>query len=149
MKETRHNVVPRERGQSLVEFGLVLPIVLLMIFGIIEFGRIANGLLSANHCANELARYAIVGRTADDVIEYARSEDNTRCPTLDLNRPDAELLVDVEFPAGVGVGKLVVVQVEYPVELIFPGVRDLFEDGIYRAPGRASLRMERSFIGSD
>ena len=32
--------IRRQEGQSLVEFALVIPIFLLLLFGIIEFGRI-------------------------------------------------------------------------------------------------------------
>jgi hypothetical protein len=49
-----------ERGQALVELALVLPILLVILFGITQF---ALGLNSANdqtHIANEVARYATV-----------------------------------------------------------------------------------------
>ena len=49
-----------ERGQATVEFAIVLPLVLLLIVGMIEFGKAFNYWLSLNHLANETARWAAV-----------------------------------------------------------------------------------------
>ena len=45
-----------ERGQATVEFAIVLPLVLLILVGLIEFGKAFNYWLSLNHLANEGAR---------------------------------------------------------------------------------------------
>jgi Flp pilus assembly protein TadG len=52
-----------DRGQAMVEFALVLPLLLLLIFGIFDFGRAINYWIDATHMANEAARYAAVGNT--------------------------------------------------------------------------------------
>jgi hypothetical protein len=49
-------------GQSLVEFALMLPILLLLFFGIIEFARIFHAWLTVEHSAREAARYAVSGQ---------------------------------------------------------------------------------------
>jgi len=49
-----------ERGQSLVEFVLVLPILLLFVLGIIEFGWLFNARISITSAAREGARVAAV-----------------------------------------------------------------------------------------
>jgi len=51
-----------ERGQALVEFVLLLPIFLMLVFGMIEFGRAFNYWIDMTHLANEGARYAAVNR---------------------------------------------------------------------------------------
>jgi Flp pilus assembly protein TadG len=61
MSRTRHRLAD-ERGQSLVEFALVLPILLFVVFGAIELARGVNYWLDANHIANEGARWAEVSR---------------------------------------------------------------------------------------
>ena len=48
------------RGQSLVEFALVLPIFAIMLFGIIDFGRYVFTANSLNNGAREAARFASV-----------------------------------------------------------------------------------------
>ena len=45
----------------MVEFALVLPLLLLLVFGIFDFGRAINYWIDATHLANETARYAAVG----------------------------------------------------------------------------------------
>lgn len=50
----------REDGQALVELALVLPVLLLVVFGIVDFGRAMNYDTQATHLANEAARYAAV-----------------------------------------------------------------------------------------
>ncbi|MDW8067346.1 MAG: TadE/TadG family type IV pilus assembly protein [Anaerolineae bacterium] len=47
------------RGQSMVEFALVLPVLLLIIFLIIEGALILQGYLAVQHAAREAARWAI------------------------------------------------------------------------------------------
>jgi len=49
-----------ERGQSLVEFTIVIPIFLAMLFGIFDLGRVVWANNSLAQAAREGARYAIV-----------------------------------------------------------------------------------------
>jgi Flp pilus assembly protein TadG len=51
-----------ERGQATVEFALILPIVLLLVVGMIEFAKGFNYWLNLNHLANEGARWAAVNK---------------------------------------------------------------------------------------
>jgi TadE-like protein len=48
-----------ERSQSLVEFALVAPILILLLFGIIDFGRVIYTYITINQAVNEGARTAI------------------------------------------------------------------------------------------
>lgn len=45
-----------ERGAAAVEFAIVLPVLLLMLLGIMEFGRAYNTQLSLTHAAREGVR---------------------------------------------------------------------------------------------
>ena len=51
-----------ERGQATVEFALVLPMVLLVLVGLIAFGKAFNYWINLNHIANEGARWAVVDK---------------------------------------------------------------------------------------
>jgi Flp pilus assembly protein TadG len=51
-----------ERGQATVEFAVILPVVLLVIVGLISFGKAFNYWLDLNHMANESARWAVVNK---------------------------------------------------------------------------------------
>ncbi|MDD5089542.1 MAG: pilus assembly protein [Candidatus Wallbacteria bacterium] len=57
----------RRNGQSIVEAALVLPLILLVVFGIIEFGRLFNHKLTLNYAVNEGAKAAAY-RSAPDTI---------------------------------------------------------------------------------
>jgi Flp pilus assembly protein TadG len=46
----------RERGAVAVEFAIILPVLLLLIMGIIEFGRVYNTQISLTHAAREGVR---------------------------------------------------------------------------------------------
>ncbi|MEE1137978.1 MAG: TadE/TadG family type IV pilus assembly protein [Acutalibacteraceae bacterium] len=49
-----------EDGQAMVEFALILPIFLLILCGIIDFGWLFYNQLSLNNACREGARYAVV-----------------------------------------------------------------------------------------
>jgi hypothetical protein len=55
------------RGQALVEFALVIPLFLAIVFGIVDLGRGVWAADTAAHAASEAARFAIVhGGSAND-----------------------------------------------------------------------------------
>jgi hypothetical protein len=56
----RRRACAREEGQALVELAFVLPILVLLVFGIIRFGLALNSANDETHLANEVARYATV-----------------------------------------------------------------------------------------
>src|SRR5919198_3636139 len=49
-----------ERGVALTEMALVLPLLLLLILGMIDFGKAINYWIDDTHLANEGARLAVV-----------------------------------------------------------------------------------------
>ncbi|SRR6266567_6634275 len=59
----------RDRGAAAVEFALMLPLLLLLLFGIIDFGRALNAQVTITQAAREGARLAalnqpnVTGRT--------------------------------------------------------------------------------------
>jgi hypothetical protein len=58
----RRQGVLGERGVALIEFVLVLPLVLLLLFAMIDFGKAFNYWQDETHLANEAARYAVVNK---------------------------------------------------------------------------------------
>jgi Flp pilus assembly protein TadG len=49
-----------EKGTSLVEFALILPVLLLILFGLLDFGKAFNYWNDETHLAAEGARWAVV-----------------------------------------------------------------------------------------
>lgn len=56
-----------EKGQSLVEFAIVVPVLLLLVMGIIEFGWLFNGQITLTSAAREGARAGMVGGLSDEL----------------------------------------------------------------------------------
>src|SRR5215203_7105534 len=52
----------RERGQSMVEFALLLPFVLLLVLGMLDLGKAMHYRNDLTHLSNEAARFAAVNK---------------------------------------------------------------------------------------
>jgi Flp pilus assembly protein TadG len=55
------------RGQALVEFALIIPLFVLLLFGIVDFGRAVLASNSIANAAREGARTAIVNQRVSDI----------------------------------------------------------------------------------
>src|SRR5688500_18998646 len=77
----------RHRGQALVEFALVLPLFILMLVGVFDFGRIIWARNALENAAREGARFAIV---------HGGSE-LTKCP---VGPDEMERVAPAGCPAG-------------------------------------------------
>jgi Flp pilus assembly protein TadG len=92
-------------GAALVEFALVLPVVLLVLFGIIQFGLALNSANDETHLANEVARYVTVNQdpSSESLQKWAKRQ-------VDSNALSAQK-VCISFPSGATVGNPVEVKV--------------------------------------
>ena len=62
-----------ERGAVAVEFALVLPLLLTLVFGIIEFGRIYNAQIVFSNAAREAARTMAITEDAGQATSAAQN----------------------------------------------------------------------------
>jgi Flp pilus assembly protein TadG len=70
-----HRFVPRDRkGQSLVEFALVLPVLLVMVVGLFDFGRAIYASNAISNAARIATRVAIVDQNEDPIKQAAVTE---------------------------------------------------------------------------
>lgn len=53
----------RDDGAAAVEMAIILPLMLLLVFGIIDFGRMLNAQIEVSAAAREGARWAAMGQT--------------------------------------------------------------------------------------
>lgn len=102
----------RPSGQALVEFALVLPILLLILMGIFDFGRAIFAYNEISNAAREGVRKAIVNQDAsvitDEALLAATSLQNTAVVTI------------TSCPVPVQIGCLISVKVDYPWVPITP-----------------------------
>jgi Flp pilus assembly protein TadG len=64
MKKINHQYAQAEQGSAVVEFALVLPILLLIVFGIINFGVLLYNQSVITNAAREGARWAAIHSSA-------------------------------------------------------------------------------------
>lgn len=62
-----------EKGAAMVEFAIILPVLLMLVVGIIEFGRAYNTQVSIQAAAREGARELALRRSAADVESRTRA----------------------------------------------------------------------------
>ncbi len=128
----------------MVEFALVLPLLLVLVLGVLDFGRAFNYWIDSTHLANVAARYATVNknpgaaasRTLQRHVELQASTKELRDAPIDvcISFPDAS-------PTGPLVGDAVAVEVKSP----FTFLGFLVERaglGSIEIHGKATMRLE-------
>ena len=111
------------RGQSLVELSLILPVLMILVFGILDFGLGLRSYISLSNAVREGARYAAVGNSVGIESDCNGVTNDTvygricvATGGLDLT----ELDPDVSFPQGVAPGNSVVVSADYTYHFVTP-----------------------------
>lgn len=104
-----------EQGAAAVEMALILPIMLLLLFGIIDIGRYYWAQHSVVHAVNEATRLAVLEGVTEDEIN--------RVVTFHLRDWDKTLVPQVvENASGAGSTASVTVSVSMPFTfLLLPG----------------------------
>lgn len=108
-----------DRGAAAVEFGLLLPLILLIVLGIIDFGGMLHAQVTLTQAAREGARVAALQDTSD--ADYDPDEVRRRTwhaivsPLL-----DDESKLDVDPQPCPNDEQDAVVNVSYPFEFITP-----------------------------
>jgi Flp pilus assembly protein TadG len=100
----RRSPYDREAGVALVEFSLVLPLVLVLLFGMLDFGRCFNYWIDETSMSHEAVRFAAVDRNPgpgatlqESIRERADTQELRDGGTVSVPNP---LQVCVSFPEG-------------------------------------------------
>ena len=122
------------RGQSIVEFSLAIPALLLLFFGIFEFGRYYWTRVTLRHVVREAARFAVTGNVLPDSAGDPLDRP-TSIQQLILGSNGAFGLritpgqISLTPADGGGPGSIVQVAVDYPYTPVVPLVASAFPGG--------------------
>lgn len=123
-----------EKGASAVEFAIILPILIMLLFGIIQFGIAYNKYIAVTHAVREGARLAAVGLYEDPDFDFEQAVRDS-APTIDIET------ISVENPEGLKIGNPVVVTIT--VETFFIDVPFAGSWGPFQLTSQATMRRER------
>ncbi|MGI8829255.1 MAG: TadE/TadG family type IV pilus assembly protein [Candidatus Limnocylindria bacterium] len=128
----------RPRGQSLVEFALILPILLILLLGLLDFGRAVSAYNSVSNGARSGARVAIVNQNEDDITAAVESE---------VGLPEVE--VDFDFnvesePLCPRIGCLIEVSVSTQYTPATPIIGNLV--GTLTVSSSSRMAIERAYV---
>jgi hypothetical protein len=87
-----------ERGQSMTEFALVLPLMVGLLFGIIQFGIAFNNYISLNDAVRAGARKGAVARHLNDPV--GATVEQVQKAGTDLHPADLEIDVESSWNSG-------------------------------------------------
>ncbi len=154
----------KKRGQVVAELMLILPVFMLMIFFVLEYGNIAYHTIIANHASYEFARIASLvavkkpsGRADRTII----TQKINRAKQKVFGSRAGNIAVNVKVE-GTGVDPMykkhrhedVVVTVTYPVHLLFPGTSYVLaseprKDGVRRIQAVTRMPIDKGYLSSD
>lgn len=121
-----------EKGQSLVEFALVIPILVMLILGIVDFGRIYHVYLTLDHAGREAARAASIGKD-DTTIKSVAVNDAT---SIKLTSDKVAI-----SPGGTrSPGSNVTITITYPVDFLTPVIGQII--GTFNLKNITVMRVE-------
>jgi Flp pilus assembly protein TadG len=105
-----------ERGQTLTEFAIVLPILALLLFGVIQFGIAFNNYITLTDAVRAGARKGAVGRHLQN--PQAGVVQSVRNAATDLKSADLQITVNSTWTQGSDV----TVAATYPYSINLLGV---------------------------
>lgn len=124
----------KKKGQALIEFAILLPILLLIIMGIAEFGIMLNSYLTIQNASREGARQGIMGASDQEITQVVLdSLDN-----LDVTKVDLEI---TPIYSNRKPGDELKIKVDYQYDLIIPIIKNIV-GGSVNLTGQTSMRVE-------
>jgi Flp pilus assembly protein TadG len=146
----RHLGFGSERGQSLVETAMILPIVLLVAVGIFEFGRVFQTIQVMTNAAREGARVAVLPATTEDQVkarvkEYLKAGELGNWNTAAI---DVDQSVNINLGGGASTtGSLVTVDYPFSFMILNPVAKVVVQntklgEGVLTLTTSAEMRNE-------
>jgi len=123
-----------ERGQSVVEFALVFPILILILMGTIDFGRLFYSYVTVTNAARVGAEYAMDTRRTQADIKQAIKDESS--PLVTINDSDITLTANPSWTPD----SQLIVEVRTQFTAITPMISAFWGGGPLQLKGRATSR---------
>jgi Flp pilus assembly protein TadG len=101
-----------EQGQTMTEFTLVVPVLLLVLFGIIQFGIVFNNYVTLTDAARAASRKGAVSRNDSD--PKGACEAAGYAAGANLQNPGTDFVVSCSSSSGWSAGTPITVTATYP-----------------------------------
>lgn len=112
-----------EHGQALVEMALVLPLFFLLLFGVIEMGRVGYAYITVTNATREGGRVATLGGTDDQIMTSIKAA-ATALDSMSLT------IIITPLEDSRQSGQDVKVDVTYPVQLVIPIISNVITNPV-------------------
>ena len=135
LSPTRRRLLCEQSGQSVVEFGMVVPLLCALVLVLVDFGKAMNYWIDLTHVANQVARQAAVNSPdlttlASECAQLETNELRTGSSSVDPTT------ITVTYPAGATIGNPVKVEVAAKYKFI------PFIGKTWTIKGSATMRLE-------
>ncbi|MFS1511940.1 TadE/TadG family type IV pilus assembly protein [Chengkuizengella sp. SCS-71B] len=127
-------MIKSEKGQSLTEFALVLPILLLMLCGIIDFGRLGFNYMNQHLTTQEAVRKAGLGNSDTEIETFAKGY-------IQIKDPESLQVTIVPDDSIRDSGDYVTVTLTSPFEAATP-LMDIFFPDSMQISTNSTIRVE-------
>lgn len=122
-----------QKGSAIVEMALVLPILILLVFGIIDFGRVFHAYLTIDHAGREAARMASI-REFDQVISTAVDRSGKMISSGNVS-------VSYSDDTNKKRGSTATVTINYSINILTPVIQPFFKNG-FTLEDSTTMRIE-------
>ncbi|TLS35574.1 TadE/TadG family type IV pilus assembly protein [Pseudalkalibacillus caeni] len=123
-----------QKGQATVELALSIVLLMFIVFGIVDFGRIFHAYLVLDHAGREAAREASVGKTDIEIKQSAL----TAAPSLDSDLFSISVSPDL---ANRKRGEYATVTLDYSVDVSTPLLAEIIPNP-FKIESKTVMRVE-------
>ena len=134
-------IIRQKKGQALVEFAVVLPLLFLLVISVFEFGRIYQAKIIVTEAAREGARRGII-TTNNAEVQAAVWATSAPLGTTQTTVPVTIDRSKTVPPTGANTQPSVIVTATYNVQLVTPLLKPFFPTNVVTVTGRAQMRTE-------
>lgn len=124
----------KQKGQAILEIALIMPIIIMIFCGIIDFGRILQVSTHLNMISQESVRLAGLGKNDDEILQFIQTNADIRdTSSISVNvTPSSSQRKS---------GDYVTVTITYPVKYITPFV-NIFLTPSFVVSTKSTIRVE-------